>query len=331
MNPKTLAYAAGLLGLTLLVVILARSNVSGMLETLRLAGWPLLWLIPYRILFFLLYAVGWLILLSQIEPNRHPGLGYLLWVTAVREGVDRLLPVASVGGGIVGVRLLRWKGVSTASAGASVIIEMLLTLSAVYVFSVLGLVLLTSYGDARFVNQRVITALLFTLPVPLVSVFLLRYGSIFKRLEARLRPFVGMNSLSDEAAALDQKLEACLRRVKAVIAAGALHFAALLSGSLEIWFALRLFGDSTSLRAAVMLESMTQAVRHLAFFIPAGLGVQEAGLLVFGNTIGISSEMALAVSMAKRMREVLCGLPSLLWWQWVEIRRLRNLATGSQS
>jgi hypothetical protein len=30
--------------------------------------------------------------------------------------------------------------------------------------------------------------------------------------------------------------------------------------------------------------------------------------------------------MAKRMREVLCGLPSLLSWQWMEARRLRGMA-----
>jgi uncharacterized membrane protein YbhN (UPF0104 family) len=73
-----------------------------------------------------------------------------------------------------------------------------------------------------------------------------------------------------------------------------------------------------------MLESMTQAMRHLAFVVPAGLGVQEAGLIIFGHALGISSELALAVSMAKRIREVLCGLPSLISWQWLEGRRLRG-------
>jgi hypothetical protein len=67
---------------------------------------------------------------------------------------------------------------------------------------------------------------------------------------------------------------------------------------------------------------MTQAIRHLAFIIPAGLGVQEATLVLFGHMLGISSELALAVSMAKRMREVLCGIPSLISWQWLEARRL---------
>jgi hypothetical protein len=47
--------------------------------------------------------------------------------------------------------------------------------------------------------------------------------------------------------------------------------------------------------------------------------------VLFGHALGISGELALAVSMAKRMREVLCGVPSLMSWQWAEGRRLRTL------
>ena len=64
------------------------------------------------------------------------------------------------------------------------------------------------------------------------------------------------------------------------------QFAGFLSGAFEVWFALRLFGHPVDITAALMLESMTQAVRHLAFIVPAGLGVQEAGLIVFGQMIG---------------------------------------------
>jgi hypothetical protein len=73
---------------------------------------------------------------------------------------------------------------------------------------------------------------------------------------------------------------------------------------------------------ALILESMTQTMRHLAFVVPAGLGVQEATLVLFGHVLGVGSELALAVSMVKRVREVLCGLPSLASWQWLEARRL---------
>jgi uncharacterized membrane protein YbhN (UPF0104 family) len=104
---------------------------------------------------------------------------------------------------------------------------------------------------------------------------------------------------------------------------------ALISASLEIWWALRLFGHPVSAPAAVMLEGLTQAVRHLAFIVPAGLGVQEAALVLFGHTLGVSTELALAVSAVKRMREVLCGLPPLLSWQWLEARKIGAARPGS--
>jgi hypothetical protein len=47
--------------------------------------------------------------------------------------------------------------------------------------------------------------------------------------------------------------------------------------------------------------------------------------VVFGHVLGIGSDLALAVSMAKRMREILCGLPPLLSWQWLEGRRVHSL------
>jgi hypothetical protein len=110
--------------------------------------------------------------------------------------------------------------------------------------------------------------------------------------------------------------------------AGALQFVALISGAFEIWWALRLFDHPIGAPAAIMLEGLTQAVRHLAFIVPAGLGVQEAALVLFGHTLGISAELALAVSAVKRMREALCGLPPLLAWQWLEARKVGAARRG---
>ena len=57
-------------------------------------------------IFFALYAVGWRAMLRPFDARGRAGFGYVLWVTTVREAVDRLLPVASVGGSVVGVRLM---------------------------------------------------------------------------------------------------------------------------------------------------------------------------------------------------------------------------------
>jgi len=320
---RTAAYIGGLLGLALLMTLVIRADFSMLVQTLSSAGWSLLWLIPYRTLFFLLYAIGWLVLLHPYDPARRAGLGYLWWVTTVREAVDRLLPVASVGGSVVGVRLVRWRGLAAAPVGASVIIEIVLTLIVSYLFTAVGLALLVELSSAGQDYRRLLAAFLLTLPIPAVTVLLLRSGSVFVRLQRFLRPLVGERATTGGAASLDRELRASLHRGWRLLVAGSLQFAALISGSFEIWFVLRLFGHPIGGGAALVLESMSQAARHLAFVVPAGLGVQEAGLVLFGHALGVSGELALAVSMAKRMREVLCGLPSLLSWQWLEGSRLR--------
>ena len=311
--------------MTLLVALVLRTDLPAMLQALESAGWPLLWLIPYRAPYFLLFALGWFYLLRPYDPEGRAGLGYLFWVTSVREAIDRLLPVASVGGGVVGVRLVRWRGIAAAPISATVIVEIVLTMIGSYAFTALGLILLLEMSPTGAQYHRFLLIFLISLPAPAAMVLLLRYGSVFARLEKFLGPLVGVSALSEGAASLDRELRACFKRWRSLLLAGLLQFAALMMGSFEVWFALRLFGHPVAAGTALILESMTQAMRHVAFVVPAGLGVQEATLVLFGHALGISSELALAVSMAKRIREVLCGLPSLLSWQWMEGRRLRRL------
>jgi putative membrane protein len=317
---RAAVYIAGLLGLALLTILVVHADVPAILGTWRLAGAPLLWLIPYRLIFFVLYAIGWRAMLRPFDPDGRARFGYVLWVTTVREAVDRLLPVASVGGSVVGVRLIRWRGLATVPVSATVIVEILLTLMALYLFGALATLILLVLGTGAS-HWQVLAVLALSLPIPLGSLLLLRYGSVFQRMQRWLSPLVGLTG-AEAATSLDADLRACLGRLRTLLMAGALQLVALISAAFEIWWALRLFDHPISAPAAVMLEGLTQAVRHLAFIVPAGLGVQEAALVLFGHALGISAELALAVSAVKRMREVLCGLPPLLSWQWLEARKI---------
>jgi len=325
---KIAGYLGALLGLILLVVLALRTDLPAMLASLEAGGWQILWLIPYRGLYFLLYAIGWWTMLQPYDLGQRAGLGYVFWVTSVREGIDRLLPVASVGGGVAGVRLMRWRGLAGTAVSATVILEIVLTLIVSYAFTALGLILLLTLGSGAEQFRRVFLAFGLSLPVPVLTLLLLRYGAIFQKLQRFLSPLVGAHALSEGASSLDRELRECLGRWRALVTAGVLQFAALLMGSFEVWFALRLFGHPIDADKAIILESMTQAMRHLAFVVPGGLGVQEATLVLFGHALGIDSELALAVSMAKRLREVACGVPALLSWQWLEARRLHAEVRG---
>lgn len=323
---KVAVYIGGLLGLALLIGIAVHADFAAMVHAFRLGGLALLWVIPYRIVFFLFYAIGWLVLLRPSNAARRVGIVYVFWATAVRDAVDRLLPVASVGGSFIGVRVLRWRGLAGAPVAASVIVEIFLTLVVVYLFTAMGLMLLAEYGTASHEFRRMLTVFLLSLPIPLIVLLLMRNGAVLERAKSVMHRIAGESALSRGTASLDNEIRASLHRPGGLLVAGVLQFAALISGSFENWLALRLFGHPVSIAAALVLESMTQAVRHIAFIIPGGLGVQEAGLILFGHVVGLSSETALAVAMVKRMREVIWGVPFLLSWQWVEGHRLRRTA-----
>jgi hypothetical protein len=91
--------------------------------------------------------------------------------------------------------------------------------------------------------------------------------------------------------------------------------AGLVSGSAENWLVLRWLAHPVSAEGAVALESLTLAARSAFFIAPAGLGVQEAGLIGVGSLLGLGSDVAIALSLAKRAREILFGLPALAVWQ----------------
>jgi len=70
------------------------------------------------------------------------------------------------------------------------------------------------------------------------------------------------------------------------------------------------------------IESLLYAVRSVAFLVPNALGIQEGAYVLLGAAFGLPPEMALALSLLKRARDLVLGIPALLLWQFVEGRRL---------
>jgi uncharacterized membrane protein YbhN (UPF0104 family) len=81
---------------------------------------------------------------------------------------------------------------------------------------------------------------------------------------------------------------------------------------------------------ALLLESLGQAIRGAAFFVPGSLGVQEGGYLLLAPLVGLSADAALALSLAKRTRELLLGVPGLVYLHFSE-RGWRRQRAAQQS
>jgi hypothetical protein len=92
--------------------------------------------------------------------------------------------------------------------------------------------------------------------------------------------------------------------------------------AVEVWIALRLAGAPLGFATVLAIESLVYAIRTVAFAIPNAVGVQEGAYVLIGATFGLTPEMALAISLLKRARDLIIGLPALGIWQVVEGERL---------
>jgi putative membrane protein len=313
-----ISFALGLGVVIALIAILGAGSIASLLAG---AGWKLVLLVPLQTLPLLLDVLGWRsVILGRI---RFPAL---FLIACIRQAINRLLPVANVGGEIVGIRLLVQQGVDGAAAGASVVVELLLSLFAQYAFVAIGVVCLFSRAD----NVRVIKALgiglAAALPPLVLMIVIVRSGRVFHRVERLamrlLRPWLNEHREFDYGARVDAAVRETFAARSRLSRALGWQIAGLVAGCSETWFALRWLGHPVGFSDALVLESLTQAARSVFFMVPSALGVQEAGLIGVGLLLGLGSDVALALSLAKRMREVLFGLPSLLAWQWTLGRRI---------
>ena len=308
-----------LLGLCVTVALIARIGGAAILQLLLQAKWQLPWLIPLHAIPLLLDAAGWRTLLAPVRNIRT-----LFWIAALREGINRLLPVANIGGEVVGIRLLIRQGVDAPVATASVVVETLLTLVSQCIFAAVGLACLVQVAGRAPIEVDILLSLGLSVLIVLGFGRLLKHGSAFQRIEraaARLLANFSRNSVRFNGKSLDDCIRNLLAAPRRLTVAALWQFSGLLVGCTETWLILRWLGHPVPAGAAIAVESLTQTARNIFFMVPAGLGIQEAGLIGLGGIIGIDAEVALSLSLAKRLREISFALPALAVWQLWEGRR----------
>ena len=58
----------------------------------------------------------------------------------------------------------------------------------------------------------------------------------------------------------------------------------------------------------LLLLNLSGIIRAVAFFIPAGIGVQELAFVIVGGFVGLNSETSFSIALGRRVREILVGL-----------------------
>jgi len=113
-----------------------------------------------------------------------------------------------------------------------------------------------------------------------------------------------------------------------LFAAFAIHLGCWFLGAIEAWVIFALMGVPVSAVQALVIDSLVMGLRTFGFLVPAAAGVQEASYVLVCALFGLSPAMAVAVSLIRRARDLLIGVPILATWQYLETQAANGAPTA---
>jgi putative membrane protein len=285
------------------------------------AGWATAIVVVVRAVSAAGAGVGWWFLFPR---ELRPSLWLCTLLRFVREGANALLPLAQIGGDFIGARCLAMRGTRGAVAAASVIVDVQVQAATQLAFAAVGLVLLLAAGGHDLVVWP--AAIGIALAIPALGAFFLAQGRLGHGAAIWLLALLAGGRAWRAFGAIDElfaQLEAFYRNRRGLLHGGLWHFADWFIGAIEVWVVLHFMGYPITFEQAVIVESLMHAVRGAAFAVPGALGAQEGGLVVLCAMFGVPPEAAIALSLVKRIPDLVIGLPGLMAWQAMEGWRFR--------
>jgi putative membrane protein len=319
---------AALLGFVAAVLLVVWYGLGSVASALELAGWlGLAAIIAYHLLPLALCGIAWRALLDRPDA----GALAFIWFRWVRDAGSDLLALLPGTGEMLGIRAMTLGGVDGKTAAASTVVDITIEMGTQIAFTILGLAVLLDHPASPLIPWTLV-GLAVVVPLACGLFFAQQLGLIglLERFANRLAGEFGWKALS-LATGLEERVHAIYRHRFAICRAAAVHLVAWLIGVGEAGIALALMGVRPGLGSLIVLESLTFALRSAAFFVPAAAGVQEGGYVLLGGALGIAPDIALALSLLKRGRELVLGAAALFLWHLVESRRLwRNTRIGGR-
>jgi glycosyltransferase 2 family protein len=273
----------------------------------------------WQMLSFTILGLAW----SQIVPRHGRMLGVFVWGRMVRDAAANCLPLSQIGGFVLGARAVTLHGLSWSIATASTVVDITAEFLAQLVFAAVGLTILI----VRVPDSPLGTPVAVGLGLALAS------GAIFLWLQRRAVPIftvlgerIARRVMFDKAekiALLHLELARLSGHTGRLASGVAIHLLGWFVSGIAGWIALRLLGSRIDLPAALAIDGLVQAVLAVSFLVPGNIGVQEAAYIGVGAAFGLPADIALAVSLVRRARDLAAGLPILLAWQFAEMRHIR--------
>jgi putative membrane protein len=322
---KLIPLIAAFAGLAVMSGLILHFGAGEIIQSLIAVGWEgFVAVALFHLVVIAVMGLAWWVLIPGDVPRRYRvfPVRICIWGRLVRDAAGELLPFSQVGGYLLGVRAVTLAGVAPTVATASTIVDVTLEFLAQLAFTAVGLVgLVLLRPDSEF-----------ALPVAIGlaiagvggGVFILAQRKSFDLL-GRMARELGRgwaDRTADGAQAVHRAIAHIYARPAALAWSTLLHFGCWIASAFEAWLLLWFADTPLGFAEIIVIESLLYAIRTAAFVVPNAVGVQEGAYILLGAAFGLTPETALALSLLKRGRDLVTGLPALGAWQLVESGRL---------
>jgi putative membrane protein len=323
---KKLSYVLALLGLLLGTLLIAWFDVGRVAAGALSVGWGgFALIIAWQLLIFVILGIAWDVL-TQRGPNRK--LWVFVWGRMVRDSSSNCLPFSQVGGFVFGARAVTLLGVPWPVATASTVVDVTAEFLAQLAFTALGLGVLLLRAPNSALATPLELGLGLAVAAAVAFIFLQsRAAPVFARIGHRIAGR-WLNEAQDRVQAVQTEMSEIYRQPLRLALGWAVHLLGWITTGVAGWIAYRLLGVPVDLEAALAIEALLSALAAIAFLVPVNAGVQEAGYAGLGAIFGIPPEISLSVSLIRRARDLVVGVPVLLIWQYTEFRHMRLISAA---
>jgi glycosyltransferase 2 family protein len=322
---KKLSIALAALGLVGGTVLVGWFGFGHVVEAVLSVGWGGFGiLIAWQLALFAVLALAWAIIAGR--PN--VALGVFFWGRMVRDSATTCLPFSPLGGFVLGARSITLLGVPWPLATASLIVDVTAEVLAQMVFALIGLCILIARDPYTPLAQPI--AIGIGIAVAAMAGFIWAQqgaGAIFDKLGRRIAGH-WFDDAQERVAVLQDEIGLIYGRTLRLALGSFIHLLGWIGTAVGTWIGFNLLGVDLDLDDAIAIEALLHAILAVAFVVPGYAGVQEAAYAGLGMLFGIPPDMALGMSLLRRAKDLAIGVPVLLAWQFLEVRRLRVVSSG---
>lgn len=286
-------------GITAFGLLLHQFGVSAVADIVGRVRGALLFLLALQLVSELANAAGWRLCFPP-EARPLPAFATLLRLRLAGDGINYLVPTATIGGEVLRIDLLDPKH-ALADRTSSVMLARLAQDLALAAIATAGFWL----AAERTLRRRETPRGAGIWMAPIVIVFVATVLGLAWRTMRRIGPESRAGRFRRRIEETVAPAAARLRRYPGrFMAAAAVFGGSYLWGAVEAYWICRLIGCPVSAGTAMRIEILSLSIDAVLFLVPAKIGTQEAGKALIFTLLGLAPREGFAFGLVRHLREL---------------------------